>query len=141
MTDATLISCTNAKRDEPAPARDLYDESGYFRDMRAYAEARGGRWFILSAKHGFVEPDEVLEPYDERGLSEQQAHDIATELDERAINTVHLVAGKDYSDVLTPALEKVYIDVVEVCRGMRIGERRSWLQQRTSELINGSLQC
>ncbi len=139
MTDATLIQCTNSKRDEKAMAKDLYDESGYFRDMRAYAEARGDRWFILSAKHGFVEPDEKLEPYDKRGLTEQQAREIATELDERAIGSVHLVAGKDYSDVLTPALEEVYIDVVEVCRGMQIGERRQWLQRRTSELLNGDL--
>ncbi len=32
----------------------------------AYAEQAGVRWFILSAQHGPVSPDEVLEPYELR---------------------------------------------------------------------------
>jgi len=139
MTEATLITCTNAKRDRAAPARELYDESAYFRDMRAYAEARHGPWFILSAKHGLVEPSEVLEPYDAVGLSEPQAETIATDLADRGITSVHVTAGKRYTDPLTPELEAVGIDVVEVARGMKIGERRSWLQRRTTELVNGDL--
>ena len=136
MTDATLISCTNAKRDRAAPARELYDESGYFRDMRAYAEARHGPWFILSAKHGLVEPSEVLEPYDAVGLADIQAEEIAESLSDKMIDAVHITAGKRYTGPLTPALEAYGIDVVEVCRGKQIGERRAWLQRRTKELRN-----
>jgi len=137
--DVTLITCTNAKRDEPAPARELYDPSGYFRDMRAYAEARGHPWYILSAKHGLVDPDKTLAPYDAVGLSETQAFEIAAALKEKGVQTVHVTGGAAYTDELTPALEARGIDVIEICRGMRIGERRSWLQNRTRELINGSL--
>jgi len=56
----TLIQCTNSKRDSVALARNLYDESRYFRLMRAWAEDRGDPWFILSAKHGLVPPGELL---------------------------------------------------------------------------------
>ncbi len=38
--------------------------SDYFTKMRNYAEASGHPWFILSAEHGLVQPDEWLEPYD-----------------------------------------------------------------------------
>jgi len=131
MTDATLIQCTNTKRDHEAPARMLYDESAYFRKMRAWAESRGDRWYILSAKHGLLSPDEPVAPYDERGLSTEQAEQIAFELDERAISRVYVCAGRDYLDTLTPALEEVYIDVVDPFGGMRIGERMNALTEHT----------
>lgn len=129
MTDATLIQCTNTKRDHEAPARMLYDESAYFRKMRDWAESRQGRWYILSAKHGLLSPDEPVAPYDERGLSEEQAEQIAFELDERAISRVYVCAGRDYLDTLTPALEAVYIDVVDPFGGLQIGERLSKLDK------------
>ncbi len=52
------------KRSSPSPARDLYD-STLFRGRRRFVEATCDRWFILSAKHGLVAPDEVLAPYEE----------------------------------------------------------------------------
>jgi hypothetical protein len=58
-----LVSCSARKGDRPAPAKDLYTSS-LFRKQRAYAEASGAPWFILSAEHGLVAPDEWLAPYD-----------------------------------------------------------------------------
>jgi hypothetical protein len=52
------------KLDHPAAARDLY-ASTLFRGRLAYVEATCDRWFVLSAKHGLVTPDEVFEPYEE----------------------------------------------------------------------------
>jgi hypothetical protein len=59
-----LVGCVKTKLPHPAPARDLY-ASDLFRGRRAYVENTCERWFILSAKHGLVEPDEVLQPYDQ----------------------------------------------------------------------------
>ena len=139
MTDVTLIQCTNAKREEPAAARDLYDKSGYFRAMRAWADARGDPWYIVSAKHGLVYPNETLAPYDERGLSEAQAETIATTLSEKGVTTVHITAGIDYTNPLVPALEGRGIDVVNHFAGERIGKRRQLLKQATRRLENESL--
>lgn len=61
--DVVLIGCVKTKGDAPAPARDLFT-SPLFRRRRAFAEASGRPWFILSAKHALVEPDDVLAPYD-----------------------------------------------------------------------------
>ena len=131
MTDVTLISCTNAKRDREAPARLLYDESAYFRKMRAWARSRGDPWYILSAKHGLVEPNEPIAPYDKRGLSKSQAATIAATLSARGVGRVYVCAGRDYLDALTPALEGHSIDVVDPFAGLRIGERMNELKART----------
>ncbi len=61
--DAMLVGCVATKAPAPAPAKDLY-RSQLFTRRRAYAEASGKPWFILSALHGLVQPDEVTEPYD-----------------------------------------------------------------------------
>ena len=58
-----LVGCASQKLQRPAPARDLY-VSSLFRKASAYAEQECDRWYILSAKHGLVHPDDVLEPYD-----------------------------------------------------------------------------
>jgi hypothetical protein len=60
-----LVGCAARKLQGPAPARELY-VSQLFRKASAYAEATCDRWYILSAKHGLVHPDTVLEPYDVR---------------------------------------------------------------------------
>jgi len=130
-----LIQCTKSKRDEPAPARHLYDKSAYFRCMRAYAVATGEQWYILSAKHGLVDPDTVLEPYDDRGLSERQAQSIASEV-AHVTDHVEIIAGNDYTNSLTPELEVRGVDVVELCRGQGIGERMQTLNQKTDELVD-----
>jgi hypothetical protein len=43
----------------PTEARDAYT-SQLFRRFRAYAERRGDKWVILSAKYGFMEPDFLI---------------------------------------------------------------------------------
>src|SRR5512133_3761902 len=58
-----LLGCVKRKRATRPPARDLYI-SPLWRARRRYADASGLPWLILSAQHGLVDPDEVLEPYD-----------------------------------------------------------------------------
>jgi hypothetical protein len=53
------------KLKRPAPARELY-VSQLFKKASAYAELTCDRWYVLSAKHGLVHPDTVIEPYDVR---------------------------------------------------------------------------
>lgn len=60
-----LVSCVKSKRDEPAKPRELYT-SAYFEKMRAYAEQEHDEWWILSAKHGLLDPDgSPIDPYNE----------------------------------------------------------------------------
>jgi hypothetical protein len=59
-----LVSCGKQKLDYSAPAKDLYI-SRRFGAARKFAENFGSSWFILSAKHGLVAPDQILAPYDQ----------------------------------------------------------------------------
>lgn len=59
-----LVACAKTKTDCPARARHLYNLSTLFRAASTWAEAHADRWYILSAKHGLLHPDQVLEPYD-----------------------------------------------------------------------------
>ena len=62
-----LISCGARKTKTAQKARDLYIGT-YFRKMLKYAEylskKSGAKIYILSAKYGLVELNEVIEPYE-----------------------------------------------------------------------------
>lgn len=130
----TLIQCTDSKRSDPSAAWDLYEPSSYFRDMRAWARARGNPWYILSAKHGLLEPQAMVTEYDARGLSEQQAERIATTLADSGVSVVDVTAGRDYTDPLIPALERRRMDVIDHFAGHPIGVRQQKLQAATAVL-------
>jgi len=136
MNKAILIQCTKSKRDQPAKASDLYDESTYYCKMRQYAAATGYSWFILSAKHGLLEPGEHVEPYDEFGLTEQQAETAAEDLADAGFDVVEVIGGRKYTNPLTPELEAKGIDVIEKCAGLSIGKRMSRLDTLISEEQN-----
>jgi hypothetical protein len=58
-----LIGCASSKLSIPAPARELYT-SQLFRKSLAYALARHEHVYVVSAKHGLLELDTVVQPYD-----------------------------------------------------------------------------
>jgi len=59
-----LVGCVKRKRTTSAPARDLYT-SPLFKGRRRHVERTCTRWLILSAKHGLLDPAEVVAPYDQ----------------------------------------------------------------------------
>jgi hypothetical protein len=61
--DVALVSCVKTKQQFACAARDLYI-SPRFQKSRTIAEKCANRWFILSALHGLVDPDEVISPYE-----------------------------------------------------------------------------
>lgn len=131
-----LVSCSKAKLDQPAPARELYC-SPAFQMKRKIIERAGADWLILSAKHGLVEPDAVIAPYDltlnTMGVSARQAwaREVIPSLLGRAkdIGRVVMLAGQSYSQYLTGSLAEHGIDVSEPMRGLRQGEQLAWLSK------------
>lgn len=57
------VACSARKLQARAPARELY-QGALFKKQVAWLEARGLQWAILSAKHGLVQPAEMIDPYD-----------------------------------------------------------------------------
>ncbi|GHE98102.1 hypothetical protein GCM10014715_62820 [Streptomyces spiralis] len=62
--ELVVIPCGSRKLSAPAPAADMYVGS-YHRACRKAADAlQSERLLILSARHGLLDLDEVIEPYD-----------------------------------------------------------------------------
>lgn len=129
-----LVACAAQKLHHPAPARDLYT-SQLFRKASAYATAECDRWYILSAKHGLVHPDTVLEPYDVRlgaegpgtPLLREWAAGVRAQLDTELAGlenvTLIALAGSQYRT----ALQGVPWPVEVPMQGMGIGRQLGWL--------------
>lgn len=64
MSRIILLGCVKTKRRvRKAPIGDLYDSPLWHR-RRAYAEASGLSWGVLSAKHAVKRPTYVVRPYE-----------------------------------------------------------------------------
>ena len=132
-----LVACVGQKVSAPAPAKDLYTSS-WFRKARSYVERTGHTWFILSAKHGLVHPDQEIEPYDstlntmQAGDRREWAKGVLGDLAPRLkdVQTVVFLAGLRYREFLTLNLKRRGIEVSIPMEGLRIGEQMRWLSER-----------
>ena len=61
--EIALLSCTSKKKNYSCKASELYSESQNFVYAYAYAKKNCEKIFILSAKHGLIHEDEIIEPY------------------------------------------------------------------------------
>lgn len=155
-----VIPCGGAKLDRPAPARELYTGSMFRHTLTCVLAAAEkdetagfgrSRVLILSALHGLVQLDQVLEPYDLRmgapgSVTADRVREQATALgmvwgdgeDDRPGEVSALLPHK-YFRVLDDALRDLYVypsDVYEGCRG--IGEQRR-VNVHVAEVGTGTL--
>lgn len=134
MRTIALVQCGKRKQQRPCLARNLYTGT-LFAKTRAYVESLGCAWFILSAKHGLIEPDRIIAPYDETlkgspvAMRRKWAQDVAPQLlcHVAAGDTVILLSGTDYTEFLVPYLTNAGVIVEDPMRGMRNGKRLAWL--------------
>lgn len=141
LREIGLVSCVKNKQDEPAPPKELYT-SDYFQKMRRYAEREHHDWWILSAKHGLLDPDgEAIDPYDETLTGAQKAkqrkwaESVFTELDRVGLldEDIRLVihAGRAYYGELLPHLSESEVGDISIpTEGMQIGETLAWYKER-----------
>jgi hypothetical protein len=129
-----LVSCVKSKQPLPAPAKDLYT-SPLFRSLRRYAEHNADRWFILSAEHGLVDPEQVLAPY-EKTLNNARKDERAAWA--RRVQTrleavlppgaeVIILAGERYREYLVPFLKSRGHEVSVPLEGMPFGKQLQYL--------------
>ena len=60
-----LISCSKAKKDYFCSAEEMYSESNIFKLSLEYAKKICDEVFVLSAKHGLLNLEDTIHPYDE----------------------------------------------------------------------------
>jgi len=135
VVDLVLVGCAKTKASTASPARTLY-QSSLFEKRRRYAETRGRSWYVLSAEHGLVHPDALLEPYDV-ALAEQSddyrrawAHWVAAKLrrveGELHGRVIEIHAGAAYAGPLLPLLRAAGAVVSQPTVGLRQGEQLAW---------------
>lgn len=122
MTVWALIPCSASKQKAACPAREMYSPSQQFSGAWAAAMAAGQRPLILSAKHGVLDPDTVIEPYDQTLQGARKAVKLAwsagvlnslVDIIDASSDRVVSYLGRDYGDFLLPDLRALGIPVDE----------------------------
>jgi uncharacterized protein DUF6884 len=144
-----LVSCSSQKLDRAAPARELYC-SALFKLSLRYAQRYCEHVYVISAKHGLLDLDAVIEPYDSMlaamkvDARREWGIDVVTDIESRHEKPELLVlAGEVYAaairwGVCHPELRaadrpKWLTPVREPLAGLMIGERLQWLSQMVKE--------
>lgn len=143
MRSIALIGCGKEKLPRRAKARDLYTGALFAKALAHVSAGNFDAAFVLSAKHGLVELDEEIEPYDLR-ISDFDGWEradwghavfLSLELkyDTRRPLDLVVFAGADYAEPLRWQLADVSLwGIVEPLKGLGIGERLRWLNQHAS---------
>lgn len=142
MTGRTLalLSCTKSKLPAEVRAEELYSASSGFRLALKYARLHADEIVILSAKHGAVRLDQILNPYEEtlkrarrtrkREWATQTYSALKAMPEYQSATNVLWLAGKDYYGELLPLVrgdDKICeLPLVRLPQG----KQRQWLQQR-----------
>ena len=134
MSVIGLVGCSRRKLAHAAPACELY-ASPLFRLASRYCALACDLWFVLSARHGLVEPASVLAPYDEslhalgRAGREAWGRRVAGQLGQRGLlgrgHRFLLHAGAAYADPLASLF-----GAEQPLAGLGIGRRLAWYRAR-----------
>ena len=125
-----LIACSARKLDKPAKARDLYKGQAF---ALATAAAAGADVLILSAKHGAIEPDSIIDPYNvtlsDMTKAERAAWTAATaaQLAPHKDREIIVLAGANYA-----AAVEGFADVSRPLAGLGIGQQLAKLKTMTA---------
>lgn len=143
---ACIVGCGKSKGEAPSSVRDMY-RSPLFRKSLELAELVGDRTFVASARHGLLELDDVITPYETK-LSraskherETWAHSVVGALETRTLGgssrlLVVLLMGATYADPIVAEIDRRrargaprFAKPTELLRGLEIGERLAFLNR------------
>ncbi len=109
-----LVGSSGGVAASPRPARDLFRSDGFAR-AREHAIGSGRPWFVLSAKHGLLDPDDVVGPFavligdQPAGYRAAWAEWVVVQLADRVRLTgvtVEVHGGVDFAQALKGPLER-----------------------------------
>lgn len=143
--DILLVGCVKGKLEwaRPVSAKNLY-ESPLWRSRRAYAEHSGRLWYILSAKHGLVDPNARIAWYnldlgdlpaaERRAWSQRVVDSLLEKFPSIEGKIVEIHAGKDYVDFgLESGLAQAGAVVQRPLLGIPIGKHLGWYREHGVE--------
>ena len=114
-----LVSCGRRKKSHAVPAKELY-VSARFQRARISVEATGCLWFVISAEHGLLGPDEIIDPYDKtlKGAPpkarKEWAEKVKGQMDKHLPDgeIIVILAEEDYYKDLIPYLKERFAHVM-----------------------------
>jgi hypothetical protein len=132
-----VVPCSATKLDHPAPAHQLYTGTMFTNTYRAAAASATAdqdaglgpaRVLILSALHGLIDPDQVIDPYDLRmgqpgSITPARLIEQAEALDIDWDSQVYALLPRPYFAVLDAALRELDVypqDVYEATAGIGV---------------------
>mgnify|MGYP001608170353 CR=1 FL=1 len=138
MKKIVLISCVSKKLAHPASAQDLYISPLFRLNLQYARKLQPDAIYILSAKHGLLDLDTEVEPYDltlnDMATRQVQAwaEQVLEQFKQRAdLSRDHFVflAGLKYRKFLVPRLASYEVPM----RGLPIGRQLKFLSERVHE--------
>jgi hypothetical protein len=138
-----VVGCVKQKLATPAQACEFYTSS-LFRGRRAFVERTCERWYVLSALHGLVEPESVLEPYDvslarasrseRRKWSAMVVRSLGSSFSGQPDLQFEVHAGADYREFgLVDGLHALGAEVVVPAAGLTQGEQLRFYKAASRE--------
>ena len=143
MAVVALISCTKSKMDFACTAKELYSKSNLFRHSYWYAGIIADKIYILSAKHGLVDENAVIEPYDEtlldKNVKEKETWaakviESLAEVTDLENDEYVILAGKAYYQKLLPRLRNVQLPLEGVSLFDRPGVLNDLINNRQPDI-------
>jgi len=135
MKKIVLISCCKQKKSIPSPAKDIYISTLFKYSFRYANTLHPDKILILSAKHGLLELEEIIEPYNKTlndfTLIERKKWSNSIIVDLKKIADLDfdhftILAGNRYCQFILPHLNH-YSRPLE---GLSIGKQLQFLKKR-----------
>jgi uncharacterized protein DUF6884 len=141
MTQIGFVSCSKTKAEQIAPAAALY-ESPLFRKSLLAALDSSKKVYILSAKHGVLPLDAIVEPYDVtlkalvRSERDRWAETTSKQLTEflKPGDLVRLYCGEEYAAPLRGYIKLLGCRIDEPLFGRSLGKRLQLLIEINDEV-------
>jgi hypothetical protein len=116
-------------------AKDAYT-STYFKKQRAYAERFGDSWVILSAKYGFLDPEDKIEDYNvtfkKKSTQPISTDKLAEQVKRKKLGSfdeIVVLGGKEYLDSTIQAFAGTGVKISAPFKGLSIGKRMSAINE------------
>lgn len=141
MSKIALVNGSSSQLKIRALAERSYT-SAWFQKARAYTIAKCDRWYILSPHYGLLEPDQLIDPYEDKfkKLSREEqfkwAERVFNDLRRTQISTMDtliLLASAAYCDLLTPIFDARSFRYETPLAGMGITDQMKWLSDELGE--------
>jgi hypothetical protein len=143
--DLLLLGCVKLKASSPQQAKDLY-VSDLFRRRRRYADQRGLPWFVLSAEHGLLRPDDLVAPYDVELTAQPASYSrvwgawvierLRAELGSLTGVRLEVHAGDAYAQALGEPARVAGAKLIRPLQGLMLAEQLAWYLAHSGLLLD-----